>query len=125
MLRMAVGKIETRRARTAIATVPITFWRTTRKSGAIRIAQGSSKGRLLAFAPVKSAADNAESQTSKTCRFFQARKAKPIAAKPYTVGKVSLPALPACKRKAYPAGKTHIHCQATRPQVPRDRPEEN
>src|SRR5262245_32299924 len=64
-------------------------------NGATITAHGSSSGKLLAFAPTSSAAPSQESQSWLTRPDLQARKPKSTAAKPYTVGKASLPALPA------------------------------
>src|SRR5262245_34709689 len=114
---MAVGRKETNAAKSRTVTVA-NRWRrmTARKpwinelnglSGAneeawgleknrkTRIAQGRSKGRLLAFAPVKRAAASREQTRSESRRVSRARSAKSMAASAYNAGNVSFPVLAA------------------------------
>src|ERR1039457_1917118 len=110
----AIGRIDAPAAATAVAPTASGRASHTRHVGANATIQGSSSGRLLALAPVSSAADNTERQTSDTRPDFRARRAKSTAAKAYTVPNMSLEMLPACNKKQYPVGSSHIQCHATR-----------
>src|ERR1039458_4642229 len=94
----AIGRIDAPAAATAVAPTASGRASHIRHVGANATIQGSSSGRLLAFAPVSSAADSTERQTSDTRPDFPARRAKSTAAKAYTVPNMSLEMLPACNK---------------------------
>src|SRR5882724_257460 len=78
--KMAVGKNEMRAASKMIVAVAIILFRNNGISGKTKNAHGRSSGRLLPFAPVKSAAAKIECHKSEMRFDFRARKLKSIAA---------------------------------------------
>src|SRR5271155_5817694 len=77
--KTAVDKNETSTARKMTNTVAIIFFRNNGSIGKIKIAHGSSSGRLLALAPVNNAAARIECHKSAVRRELHARAAKLIA----------------------------------------------
>src|SRR5450432_3874833 len=99
---MAIGRKETSAASKMTDNVTSGLRRSSGTTGKIKIAHGSSNGRLLALAPVSSAAARIECHKSVVHRPAwrdHVRAAKSIAASAKTAGKVSLQMLPACSRK--------------------------
>jgi len=83
------------------------------------MAGGSNSGRLLAFMPVISAADNIASIMSAARPVRYALRANTIAASTSTQPGRSLPMLPACITKHDPQGMIHIQSAATERRTPR------